>query len=366
MMKLVNQIRLLGETLSDARVVEKVLISLPKRFDAIGSSLELNRAARKNEKTDITFTVGMKGKEHAKALTKKNVSEIKDKEKGSTQGRKVQNKMTRFPVCPHCKKRSHTKAYAGSGLINMTDDAQWLLDSGSSNHVTPNSLLFTQLDTHYQSKVRIGNGVSLNVVGKGTVGIQTPSGPMSQESLSGSKYFITFVDDFSIITWIYFLKFKHEAFEMFIKFREKVEKETSLKLKCLRSDNGGEHTLSQFDNYLEAEGIHHQLTIPSSPQQNEVSERKYRSILDMGRCLLFEKDPSKNFGKPSVDHLKVFESICYHQILESHITKLDFRSEIVVFIGYSEQPKWYRLYLVRFNKVIVSKNVIFDENAKWN
>ncbi|XP_021285466.1 uncharacterized protein LOC110417427 [Herrania umbratica] len=58
---------------------------------------------------------------------------------------------------------------------NMTDDAQWLLDSGNSNHVTPNSLLFTQLDTCYHSRVKIGNGMYLNVVGRRTVGIQTPS-----------------------------------------------------------------------------------------------------------------------------------------------------------------------------------------------
>ncbi|KAK6274245.1 hypothetical protein POUND7_011328 [Theobroma cacao] len=50
-------------------------------------------------------------KAHAEASTKKYVSEVKDKERGNSQGRKVQNRRTRFPICPHYKKRSRTESY---------------------------------------------------------------------------------------------------------------------------------------------------------------------------------------------------------------------------------------------------------------
>ena len=52
-----------------------------------------------------------------------------------------------------------------------------------------------------------------------------------------------------------------------------VENGTGCKLKVLRSDNGGEYTSSQFQDYLKSEGVKHERTIPKTPQQNSVAER---------------------------------------------------------------------------------------------
>lgn len=70
--------------------------------------------------------------------------------------------------------------------------------------------------------------------------------------------------------------------------------------------------------------------------------------------------------KPLGDHLKIFGSLCYHQIPENYKDKLDHRSVTRVFIGYSEQSKGYRVYLVKSKKIIVFRNVIFDEDFKWS
>ena len=51
-----------------------------------------------------------------------------------------------------------------------------------------------------------------------------------------------FIDDYTRMTWVTFLKEKSEAFEKFKIFKAKVENETNLKIKCIRSDNGGEFT----------------------------------------------------------------------------------------------------------------------------
>jgi hypothetical protein len=67
-------------------------------------------------------------------------------------------------------------------------------------------------------------------------------GPMHNESLNGSKYFLLFIDDFSRYCWVYFLKSKADVFAEFVKFKAAVELETGNKLKILRSDNGGEYT----------------------------------------------------------------------------------------------------------------------------
>jgi hypothetical protein len=68
-------------------------------------------------------------------------------------------------------------------------------------------------------------------------------GPMSVESVSGSKYFVLFIDDYSRKTWIYFLKTKDQVFNRFQEFRALVENQTCKKIRVLRLDNKGEYTV---------------------------------------------------------------------------------------------------------------------------
>jgi hypothetical protein len=65
-------------------------------------------------------------------------------------------------------------------------------------------------------------------------------GPVSVPSLGGSMYYVSFIDDFSRKTWIYFLRKKSEVFEKFKEFKSLVENQTDKKIKVLRTDNGGE------------------------------------------------------------------------------------------------------------------------------
>ena len=59
-------------------------------------------------------------------------------------------------------------------------------------------------------------------------------------------YYVSFIDDFSCNTWIYFLKGKSEVFSKFKEYKSLVKNETNRKIKILRSDNGGEFTLEEF------------------------------------------------------------------------------------------------------------------------
>lgn len=70
--------------------------------------------------------------------------------------------------------------------------------------------------------------------------------------------------------------------------------------------------------------------------------------------------------KPSVKHLKVFGCVCYAQVPKVKRTKLEESSERCIFIGYSSKSKGYKLYNLKSKKVIVSRDVVFDENAVWN
>ena len=71
-------------------------------------------------------------------------------------------------------------------------------------------------------------------------------GPMSVQSFSGYSYYVSFIDDNSKKTWIYFMKAKSEVFEQFREFKTLVENQTGRKNRVLRMDNGGEYTSKEF------------------------------------------------------------------------------------------------------------------------
>lgn len=69
------------------------------------------------------------------------------------------------------------------------------------------------------------------------------------------EYFILFIDEFSRMCCIGLLKNKYEAFEKFKAFKALVENESDRKIKCLRSDRGGEFTSDEFFDFREQHGI---------------------------------------------------------------------------------------------------------------
>jgi hypothetical protein len=91
-------------------------------------------------------------------------------------------------------------------------------------------------------------------------------GPFRTPSLGGARYFISFINDFSRFTWVYFITRKSEALTKFKTFVAEVTSQ-GRHIQCLRSDNGGEYKSADFDNYCTLNGISRQFTIPYSPQQ---------------------------------------------------------------------------------------------------
>jgi hypothetical protein len=85
-------------------------------------------------------------------------------------------------------------------------------------------------------------------------------GPINPQSNGGNRYFVTFTDDFSRKTWVYFLHDKASVFEVFKKFKAYVEGESGCRIQCLRTDRGGEFTSNEFNNFCSNQGIKRQLT----------------------------------------------------------------------------------------------------------
>ena len=74
-------------------------------------------------------------------------------------------------------------------------------------------------------------------------------GPVSVPSMGNSVYYVSFIDDFSRNTWIYFLRKKYEAFDIFEEFQALVENQTEKKIKVLRIENGGEFCKKEFEEF---------------------------------------------------------------------------------------------------------------------
>lgn len=113
--------------------------------------------------------------------------------------------------------------------------------------------------------------------------------------MSGAVYFLTFIDDKSHYAWIYLLKNKHEVYQKFLQWKALVERSSNHKLKVLRTDNGGEYTSSEFEDYLSKEGIIHEYTIAKTPQQNGVAERFNRTVIETVRSMLADSKLPQKF-----------------------------------------------------------------------
>ncbi|CAI7834300.1 unnamed protein product [Closterium sp. NIES-53] len=112
-------------------------------------------------------------------------------------------------------------------------------------------------------------------------------GPTRAPSLSGSRYFLTIVDDHTRAVWVYPLKTKGEvAAAVFKEWMPRAQRESGHKVKVIRTDNGGEFIGADFEAVLKKKGIQHQLTVPYNPQQNGVAERFNRTLQEGARTLL--------------------------------------------------------------------------------
>ena len=217
-------------------------------------------------------------------------------------------------------------------------------------------------------------------------------GKLNPGSLGGGYYFVTFIDDASRYTWVFILKNKSDVFETFKNWKALVENQYERKIKVLRTDNGGEYTSTEFEDFLLKEGIRHETTVPKTPEQNGVSERMNRTLIEAVRSMLSDSKLPKTFWaealstavyarnrsptsvlkdmtpyealngrKPNVKHLRTFGCLSYVHIPKDERSKLDNKSKRCIHLGYGSTTKGYRLYDLVAKKVLHSRDVLFDE-----
>uniref|UniRef100_M1B1W5 Retrovirus-related Pol polyprotein from transposon TNT 1-94-like beta-barrel domain-containing protein n=1 Tax=Solanum tuberosum TaxID=4113 RepID=M1B1W5_SOLTU len=238
LLNIANRVRLLGSVLNDSRIVEKILVTVPERFEATINTLEntkdlskitfaelLNalqaheqrRVMREEGNTEgALFAKPQDGGKNKKKKNKKNGEGISA---STTKGKSGHSKKS-YPLCKHNKKghpsykcwrrpdarcskcnqlghevvicknngqqqeaeaqivdgKEEDQLFVATCFSSRSSSKYWLIDSGCTNHMTNGMSLFKELKPTTITKVRLGNGDHLPVRGKGTIAIPSHSG----------------------------------------------------------------------------------------------------------------------------------------------------------------------------------------------
>ncbi|GBM16763.1 Copia protein [Araneus ventricosus] len=165
------------------------------------------------------------------------------------------------------------------------------------------------------------------------------------------------IDDYSRKVTTFPMKRKTEVFSCFTKYQKRAERFTNSKIVNIRTDNGMEFCYTEFNKFLEDQGIHAERTNVYSPEQNGVSERFNYTAMDAVKAMLKDsglgngfwveallcfsyvwnrvchkrqkKTPFELFGgrKPSVKHFKIFGTTAYVRVPRKTRSKLQMRSK---------------------------------------
>jgi transposase InsO family protein len=212
--------------------------------------------------------------------------------------------------------------------------------------------------------------------------------PMAKD---GSRYVITFTDDYSRGSWAYAMRWKHEALQKFQQFEAWMHRQFGAQIKKFLTDNGREYL--PIGTHLESQGVEFDTSPPYCKGQNGLAERTNRTIRERINTLLSDanlppswwielvdtvvylklrapasilqkKTPYEIiYGKPpSLLHLRRIGSRAWVLIPKEHRAKLGPRSSECRLLGYCE-PNQYKLYEIHSRKTVFSRDVEFDERT---
>lgn len=213
---------------------------------------------------------------------------------------------------------------------------------------------------------------------------------MPVTSIGGYRYFVTFTDVYSKLTAVYLLKAKSEVQSKVKEYFELLKTTFGgRKVKMFRTDRGTEYLSEEVQKYLRLEGIRFQCTAAYSPEQNGISERKNRTLVEACRTMLTESGMSREYWdeaimnanytlnrvvskdssktpfekffdkKPDLSIMREFGVSAYVMIPQQKRKKLDRKAEKMAFVGYDGWSKAYRFANVSQRKIVVSRDAVF-------
>ncbi|CAI7816908.1 unnamed protein product [Closterium sp. NIES-54] len=223
-------------------------------------------------------------------------------------------------------------------------------------------------------------------------------GPLKLGS-AGAEYFLTIVDVYTRMTWVYVLSKKSDVAETVkTDWLPMVERQQDRLVKEIRTDQGGEFLSKEFSLWLKKNGIRHSLTMPYSPAMNGIAEGANRTITEMARELLIQAGLPDYFWpdvvrsacvaknralthvgadkwvpyvewigrKPKVDMLRVFGCMCM-ALVPKHLrhNKLGAKAIWAVHLGMAQNSKGWLLWDPFTKKFLVIRDCKFMENLMY-
>ncbi|GBE80639.1 Retrovirus-related Pol polyprotein from transposon TNT 1-94 [Sparassis crispa] len=213
-------------------------------------------------------------------------------------------------------------------------------------------------------------------------------------SITGYRYTLAVVDDYSRKGWKAFLKAKNDATSEIKDLVTRLETFSDKRVKIVRSDGGGEFIGNDLQTYFKSKGIKHETSAPHTPPQNGVAERYNQTTHEHALCMLQEANMSSGFWpeahayaslvrnrsptralvestpnekfygqKPDVSTLRIFGARCHVRVPPESQKKLDAHSLDGIFCGFAPNQKAYKIWIPSRHKFMVSRDVIVYENV---
>ncbi|CAN6707593.1 unnamed protein product [Malus baccata var. baccata] len=158
---LIGQMRSYGENNSNQRIVQKLLISLPRSYDSIASIIENTKDL---DTVDVQDVVAILKRRHNCHKLRHIAKDCRGKKANQHANfvNQVNDTPTMFYVC-------------NNAIVKKCEDT-WYVDSGCSNHMTGKEKLLVDIDRTMTTKVEMGTGPLIEVIGKGNLAVKTKMG----------------------------------------------------------------------------------------------------------------------------------------------------------------------------------------------
>ncbi|KAK1660307.1 hypothetical protein QYE76_048469 [Lolium multiflorum] len=401
---LINAIRGYGEKLDEVKNVRRFLRAAPARHMQIVTSIEqcldlntltvedlVGRFKAHDERIRLSFD-DPEQSEHLMLTKQQWMTLSKEKQGGSTSrsnGKEKQRPAKKYIAeqeeddeapprrkfdikkvrCHNCGKLGHFKADCQKAskdralLAQEEDDGPMMLmlevcEQEDTEELTPPAQAPEMVDHMDQQRSAPFPCEEASELVHGDLCVE-----ISPATPSGNKYFMLVVDDYSQYMWIVLLKSKDQALQEFMKIKEAGEFKAQVKIKVLCIDQEGElhqTVVAMARSMMKSKGL------PGKFWGEAVNTAVYLLNRAPSRSVAGITPYEAWYGwKPSVDHLRTFGCVAHVKTVSGHNSKLVNRSTPMIMTGY-DGSKTYRLCNPYTNKVVVTSDVVFEEENSWN